>query len=126
MSERATAPTDTPRSTATRGSARAAWDERLRRFAESGLRPAEFCAREGVSLPSFYAWKRRLTAAAPTPGVPADAGRQGEPRWLSVRLNGVAAPLELALPTGAVLRITAGADEATLRCLLRLLGVPSC
>ena len=124
MSESATAPTDTSRSAAARGSARAAWADRLARFAQSGLRPAQFCALEGVSLPSFYAWKRRLTAS--DAGTPSDAGRPGEPRWLPVRLGGAAAPLELALPTGAVLRVAPGADEATLRCLLRLLGVPTC
>jgi len=26
------------------------------------LSPAEFCAREGVSVASFYLWKRRLAA----------------------------------------------------------------
>jgi transposase len=108
-----------------RAAARAAWVDRLRRFAQSGLRPAPFCAQEGVSLPSFYAWKRRLAAAVgPAPAL--DAGAQREPRWLPVRLPDPAAPLELALPSGAVLRIAAGADEATLRGLLRLLGVPTC
>jgi len=122
MSESVPAPTDTPHQAAARGGARAAWAERLTRFTQSGLRPAAFCAQEGVSLPSFYAWKRRLAAAAPaaTPAAPR------APRLLPVRLPDAAAPLELALPGGAVVRIAPGADEATLRCLLRLLGVPSC
>jgi hypothetical protein len=76
-----------------------------------------FCAQEGVSLPSFYAWKRRL--AAETNG---SAG----PRLLPVRLQAGPAPLELALPHGTVLRIPAGADAATLGCLLSLLGVTPC
>jgi hypothetical protein len=45
---------------------------------------------------------------------------------LAVQLPHRNATVELVLPTGAVLRIGAGADEATLRCLLRLLGVPPC
>src|SRR5262249_21323238 len=117
-------PTDRPRPAA-RDKARAAWADRLSRFAQSGLRPAHFCAQEGVSLPSFYAWKRRLAAnvsSAPPDSNP-DAPR--EARWLPVGLHGAAAPLEVALPGGAVVRIAPGADEATLRCLLRLLGVPS-
>jgi hypothetical protein len=40
---------------------RALWQQRLRRFEQSGLPPASFCAREGVALSSFYAWRRRLT-----------------------------------------------------------------
>jgi transposase len=122
MSESVPAPTDTPDRAAGRDGARAAWAERLRRFAQSGLRPAQFCAQEGVSLPSFYAWKRRLTADA----APAAPAASRAPRLLPVRLPDAAAPLELALPGGAVVRIAPGADEATLRCLLRLLGVPSC
>ena len=109
-----------------RTAARAAWVDRLRRFAQSGLRPAQFCGQEGVSLPSFYAWKRRLAAEAVGTGPAADAAAPREPRWLPVRLPGPATPLELVLPSGAVVRIAAGADEAALRGLLRLLGVPGC
>ena len=109
-----------------RTAARDAWVDRLRRFAQSGLRPAPFCAQEGVSLPSFYAWKRRLAAPAVGDGPAADAGAPHEPRWLPVRLPDPATPLELVLPCGAVVRIAAGADQATLRGLLRLLGVAGC
>ena len=38
------------------------WRRRLRRQAVSGLSIPEFCAREGVSTASFYAWRRRLAA----------------------------------------------------------------
>ena len=46
------------------------WRRRLRRQAISGLSIPEFCAREGVSTASFYAWRRRL--AAPSPAAPPD------------------------------------------------------
>lgn len=46
------------------------WRRRLRRQAVSGLSILEFCAREGVSSASFYAWRRRLTA--PPPAAPPD------------------------------------------------------
>jgi transposase-like protein len=36
------------------------WRERLRRYDRSELTVAEFCQREGVSVPSFYQWRRRL------------------------------------------------------------------
>jgi Transposase len=39
------------------------WRLRLRRQAASGLSISAFCAREGVSSASFYAWRRRLAAA---------------------------------------------------------------
>ena len=109
-------PVAVPRS---RAALRQAWAERLARFANSGQTAAPFCAAEGVSIASLYHWKRRLVP--PTPPTPADA-----PRLLPVRLDSSATPLELLLPSGAVLRIGAGADSDTLAALLRLLGVPTC
>jgi hypothetical protein len=39
-----------------------AWRQRLRRQSTSGLPITAFCAREGLSARSFYAWKGRLKA----------------------------------------------------------------
>jgi hypothetical protein len=39
------------------------WQQRLRRFEQSGLSALAFCTEHGLSLPSFYAWKRRLRLA---------------------------------------------------------------
>jgi hypothetical protein len=41
----------------------AAWRQRLEQFARSGLPVTRFCAAEGVSVASFYLWRKRLTAA---------------------------------------------------------------
>ena len=38
----------------------AAWGERFERFSSSGLGVAPFCAREGVSVASFYHWRKKL------------------------------------------------------------------
>jgi hypothetical protein len=38
-----------------------AWRDVLRRQARSRLSVAEFCRREGLSQPSFYAWRRTIT-----------------------------------------------------------------
>ena len=49
------------------------------------------------------------------------------PFWFALGMLALlASAVELVLPTGAVLRIGAGADEATLASLLRLLGVLPC
>jgi hypothetical protein len=104
-----------------RDAVRQAWVERLARFAVGGLPTAQFCAAEGVSLASFYLWKRRLAK------TPADSpGPDEAPRLLPVRLGSAPAPLELVLPGGTVLRVAAGADPVTLATLLRLLGVSPC
>ena len=44
------------------------WRQRLQRQSTSGLSISGFCEREGVSSPSFQAWKRRL-AARSLPGT---------------------------------------------------------
>ena len=36
------------------------WEERFQRFEKSSQTIADFCRGEGVSLPSFYYWRRRL------------------------------------------------------------------
>ena len=38
----------------------AVWRERLERFSSCGLAVAPFCAREGVSVASFYHWRKKL------------------------------------------------------------------
>lgn len=38
----------------------AVWRERLERFSMSGLTVARFCARERVSVASFYHWRKKL------------------------------------------------------------------
>lgn len=101
-----------------RDAVRQAWVERLARFAAAGLSPSAFCAKEGVSLPSFYSWKRRLGAAA---GAPAPQAA----RLLPVRVS-AAAPVELVLPGGAVLRLAPGCDLAFVRSLLDALAGAPC
>jgi hypothetical protein len=56
------------------------WRRRLRRQAARGLSIPEFCARQGVSTASFYAWRRRL--AAPPSDVRPDA-----PLFVPLRLD---------------------------------------
>lgn len=126
MSELAVAPTEPLPSPRPRAAARQLWVERLARFSASGLRPAEFCAAEGVSLPSFYSWKRRLTTPSRATDTPATAEPTPTPRLLPVRLASAPAPLELVLPGGAVLRIPPGSDLAFVRSLVAALGDGSC
>lgn len=41
------------------------WRKRLERQRQSGLSIAEFCRREQVSPPAFYAWRRKFLASEP-------------------------------------------------------------
>jgi transposase-like protein len=54
-------------------SRRDVWAARLRRYQQCGSTVAQFCRDEGVSVPSFYQWKRRLadsSESTPTKFVP--------------------------------------------------------
>jgi hypothetical protein len=126
MSEVAVAPAEALPSPHCRGAARQLWVERLARFSESGLRPAEFCAAEGVSLPSFYSWKRRLNAEACSPAAGQNADARPGPRLLPVRLPTAATAVELVLPSGVFLRVPPGCDLAFVRSLVEALGYPPC
>ncbi len=45
----------------------AEWQQRLRRFEQSGLTIARFCARERVSVPTFGYWRRKCAGGAASP-----------------------------------------------------------
>ena len=90
------------------------WRHRLERFERSGLSALAFCDREGVSVPSFYAWRRRLQPSA-----------EQAARLVSVRLF-PAAPVEMLLPGGIVLRLPPGCDLDFVRSLVATLGERPC
>ena len=70
------------------------WAERVERFHRSGQTIAQFCAAEGISQATFYVWKRSLADTPPAPTL------------VPIRLtpSPPTTALELALPSGAVLR----------------------
>jgi hypothetical protein len=122
---------------ARRGTARDAdkerlWRRRLEQQRRSGLSVRAFCAAEGISEPSFYAW-RRLSAERGWPAAdgvdqsqtqPADsANAHNAPQFLPLHVVPTAAsrPLELVLGSGHIVRVPSGFDAVSLRQLLALL-----
>src|SRR6185369_1412932 len=93
------------------------WRRILRQWQHSGLSVRAFCEQQGLSQPSFYAWRRTLAQrdAQAVTFVPVEV----LPQPLSPESE--AAGLELILIGGRVLRIGPAFDEATLRRLLALL-----
>jgi hypothetical protein len=95
------------------------------RFERSGLSAVAFCAKEGVSAPSFYAWRRRLHTPAQQAVCPAAPPVEGA-RLVPVRLLPAAAPVEDLMPAGIVLRLAPGCDLDFVRALVAALGDRSC
>ncbi len=114
------------RTVRSRAATREVWLDRIARFPLSGLTPAPFCAIEAVSLPSFYAWKRRLAAEVPGPGHAPARGVGRSPRLLPVRLTSPGGTPELILPGGAVLRLPPGCDLTWVCSLAEALGELPC
>ena len=119
----------------TRAEVAAKWRERLSRWQRLQCSISEFCRREGVSLPSFFQWRKRLAAegphrdgAAPPRGaafIPVQVmGHDG----MRSTFRPAAAPdpdhdtwLEIALGDFQC-RIPLDVDEPTLRRLVRVLS----
>jgi hypothetical protein len=93
------------------------WQDRVNRFERSGLSGPVFCAKEGLSLPSFYSWRRRLRRPSGSPVVPS---------FLPVRITLPGPAVELVLPTGTVLRLAPGCDLTFVRSLVDALGGAAC
>ena len=98
------------------------WRQRFQRFEHSGLSAVAFCAKEGVSTATFYAWRQRLRQQNAGQVGPAD----GATRLVPVRLLPAAAPVEVVLPGGLVLRLTPGCDIDFVRALVATLGERPC
>ena len=76
------------------------WVERLEQFQSSGLTAAKFCEAEGVSLPSFYQWKRKLTA----PAKPAPKSTRGSAAFAAIELKPTASTTTtIRLPNGVTI-----------------------
>ena len=84
----------------------AAWRQRLERFARSGLSVYRFCATEGVSVASFYRWRKEL-AAERSGGPAVSSGAEAGQGFAPVTLVGVGA-LVVELPGGTRLQVPAG------------------
>jgi hypothetical protein len=92
------------------GALRTRWRERISRWRQSGVSIAEFCRREEISQPSFFAWRKRLTSRVAVRGrcKPQAAGKVGrEARFieLSSAVWPKSSGVQITLPGGAVVML---------------------
>ena len=96
------------------------WRRMLRQWQRSGLSVRAFCDQQGLSQPSFYAWRRTLGErdARAIAFVPVEVLPEPLPLPTS---DEPACGLELLLTSGHMLRIGPAFDAPTLRRLLAVL-----
>jgi hypothetical protein len=108
------------RQRASREERREWWRRQLTRQQSADLSVAEFCRQLGVSVATFYYWKRRVDEAPPTP-----AGRDSTERPSPARNGSVGATTPNFVPV-SILEPAAGTQlevELTNACVVRLKGV---
>lgn len=93
------------------------WKAAIELQQQSGRSIRQFCQQEGLSEPSFYAWRRRLRMA--------EHGRPSAPeaaaKFLPVQVPASTSPLVIELATGTTLRVAEGCSPALLQTALETL-----
>lgn len=84
------------RGRAANGALVARWQERISRWRSSGLPISEFCRREEISQPSFFAWRKRLAGH-----------RMKSPRFVELppRAWPATSGVQIVLPGGAIVTL---------------------
>jgi transposase-like protein len=103
------------------------WSRLIEQWRCSGRSVRDFCEHNGIAIPSFYAWRRRLQQDATRPDVsqPPEAVTF-LPVHVQPEPSDQEPPLELVLANGRCLRIPPRFDANALRALLAVLEEPSC
>src|SRR5215831_2437702 len=91
------------------------WRELIAQQQQTGVPVRAVCQQYGVSEYSFYQWRKRLADQLPVKFALVETGR-------ATRVHAEA--VEVILTSGERLRITPGADAATLRLVLTILREP--
>jgi len=92
------------------------WQMVLETFKSSGLSVRQFCKQEGLSEPSFYSWRKRLSPPQePDPGK----GQMQPDQFIQISMPAAKPePLELILASGHKLHIPSDVDPAFLTGVL--------
>lgn len=90
------------------------WRARIAEQERSGLSVKQFCKGRGLTVWSFYDWRKRLRESAPVRFALVER-RSGSPK------PATSADVEIVFAGGEQLRIRSGVDGATLRLVIEAL-----
>lgn len=103
------------------------WREILERQAVSGISIRGFCAAEGISEPSFYAWRKRLrtqngNGRRALPKVrPTEDDTDNANLFIPLKLLDAPSMLEIVHPLGYRIQVTGDVNLITLRHVIETL-----
>ena len=102
------------------------WREILQRYADSGVSVREFCTSEGISEPSFYAWRKKLRmrkdGSARSRSTRNRHDRSDDGRlFVPLQVLDTAATLEIIHPLGYRIQVTGDVNPAALRQVIEAL-----
>lgn len=101
------------------------WREVLKRQADSGLSVSRFCASEGISQPSFYAWRKKLQerkngAHRRKSGRCKESSDNGR-LFVPLQLQEAAQTLEIVHPLGYRIQVVGDVNPVALRQVIETL-----
>jgi hypothetical protein len=102
------------------------WRQIVKRQAGSGLSIRKFCENEGISHPSFYAWRQKFRERASNRVRARKSGRRGDgpddqAAFIPLNLLELAGVLEVVHPLGCQVRISGVVDAVALKQVLEVL-----
>lgn len=103
------------------------WRDIFQRQASSGLSVRRFCVGEGISEPSFYAWRKRLRERSDEDSLSHRTSRCGEEPpdgaelFVPLKLVDTAALLEIIHPLGYRIQVSGDVNPVALRQVLAAL-----
>ena len=101
------------------GDAYSEWQERLKRFDSSGLSIDVFCQQEDVGQSTFLDWLRVLKREQFRPPSGARSAAEGS-AFVPVTVR--TSSIEILLPGGGLVRLSAGIDRAVLLDIIRIIS----
>ena len=101
------------------GDAYSEWQERLKRFDSSGLSIDVFCQQEDVGQSTFLDWLRVLKREQFRPPSEARSAAEGS-AFVPVTVR--TSSIEILLPGGGLVRLSAGIDRAVLLDIIRIIS----